>query len=192
MQGDYAKNIWAAVKQALLDPVNHIDDCQLLFACACGTMLGFQCNKVWCCWLLNYFVVVVSFENSSDAAVLCSVFLQQEHYSLCFTDFVKGFYDKNHPTMPGMLYFELEGYLVTKGNKIKCSAPTRFDTRNVRCLVNNPNDVLRCVVLRTQIKISFIATRAIMSSLTSRAAFLAVVVSRWTQHTELGQTLLAR
>jgi hypothetical protein len=41
MPEDYAKNIWATVKEGLLDPLNNIDNCQLLFACACGTMLGF-------------------------------------------------------------------------------------------------------------------------------------------------------
>jgi hypothetical protein len=41
MPEDYAKNIQAAVKQGLLDPVKHVNNCQLLFACACGMMLGF-------------------------------------------------------------------------------------------------------------------------------------------------------
>ncbi len=69
-------------------------------------------------------------------------FLPQEHYGLRFSDFVIGFYEENHPTMPGMAYLELKGSLVTKGNKIKGSAPTLYDTRNSRRLVHNPNDVL--------------------------------------------------
>jgi hypothetical protein len=44
--------------------------------------------------------------------------------------------------MPGMPYLELKGSLVTKGNKIKGSAPTLFDTRNARRLVDNFNDPL--------------------------------------------------
>mgnify|MGYP000167097994 CR=1 FL=1 len=44
--------------------------------------------------------------------------------------------------MPGMPYLELKGSLVTKGLKIKGCAPTLFDTRNSRRLVDNPNDVL--------------------------------------------------
>ena len=46
MPEDYAKNIRAAVTAGLLDPVNDVEDCQLLFACACGTMLGFRGNQV--------------------------------------------------------------------------------------------------------------------------------------------------
>jgi len=46
MPEDYAKNIRAAVKEGLLDPENDVVDCQLLFACACGTMLGFRGNQV--------------------------------------------------------------------------------------------------------------------------------------------------
>jgi hypothetical protein len=61
---------------------------------------------------------------------------------LRFTNFIKGFYSKKHPTMPGMPYSELKGSLVTKGLKIKGGAPTLFDTRNSGCLVDNPNDVL--------------------------------------------------
>ena len=45
---DYAKDICAAVEQGLLDPENEVGDCQLLFAFACGTMLGFQGNQVSC------------------------------------------------------------------------------------------------------------------------------------------------
>ena len=44
--------------------------------------------------------------------------------------------------MPRMPYLELKGSVVTKSNKIKGSAPTLFDTRNSRRLVDNPNDVL--------------------------------------------------
>jgi hypothetical protein len=29
------------VKEGLLDPVNNVDNCQLLFACTFGMMLGF-------------------------------------------------------------------------------------------------------------------------------------------------------
>lgn len=46
MPEDYAKNIRAAVKQGLLDPANDVNDCQLLFAFACGTMLAFRGNQV--------------------------------------------------------------------------------------------------------------------------------------------------
>jgi hypothetical protein len=77
--------------------------------------------------------------------VLFSVSLkQQEHYGLCFPDFVKGFlYKEKHPTtMPGMAYLKLKGSLDTKGNKIKGSAPTLFDMRNVHCLADNPNNIL--------------------------------------------------
>jgi hypothetical protein len=42
MPEDYGKKIRAAVAQGLLDPANDVSDCQLLFACACGTMLGFR------------------------------------------------------------------------------------------------------------------------------------------------------
>jgi hypothetical protein len=68
--------------------------------------------------------------------------LEQEHYGLRFTDFITGFYPDEHPTMPGMAYLELKGSLITKGNKIKGSAPTLFDKRNSRRLVHNPNDLL--------------------------------------------------
>jgi hypothetical protein len=44
--------------------------------------------------------------------------------------------------MPGMPYLELKGSIVTKGHKIKGSAPTLFDTRNARRLVDNFNDPL--------------------------------------------------
>jgi hypothetical protein len=59
-----------------------------------------------------------------------------------FTNFVEGFYYDKHPTMPGMAYLKLKGPLITKGNNIKGSAPTLYDTRNARHLVHNPNDVL--------------------------------------------------
>jgi hypothetical protein len=58
---------------------------------------------------------------------MLSALLEQEHYGLRFTDFVQGYYSDEHPTMPGMAYLELEGSLITKGNKIKGSAPTLFD-----------------------------------------------------------------
>jgi hypothetical protein len=45
MLEDYAKNIQAAVKEGLLNPVNDVTNCQLLFTCACSTMLGFQGNQ---------------------------------------------------------------------------------------------------------------------------------------------------
>lgn len=44
--------------------------------------------------------------------------------------------------MPGMAYLELKGSIVTKGNKIKGTSATLYDTRNARRLVDNPNDVL--------------------------------------------------
>jgi hypothetical protein len=55
---------------------------------------------------------------------------------------VQGFYADDDPSMPGMAYLELKGSLITKGNKIKGSAPTLFDTRNSRRLVHNPNNIL--------------------------------------------------
>jgi hypothetical protein len=57
MPEDYAKNIRAAVKEGLLDPLNDVDDCMLLFACACGTMLGFRGNQVRF-WLIVIFLFV--------------------------------------------------------------------------------------------------------------------------------------
>jgi hypothetical protein len=42
MPEDYGQSIRAAVAQGLLDPYNDVSDCQLLFGCACGTMLGFR------------------------------------------------------------------------------------------------------------------------------------------------------
>jgi hypothetical protein len=44
--------------------------------------------------------------------------------------------------MPGMAYIKLKGSLITKGNKIKGSTPTLYDSRNSRRLVHNPNDLL--------------------------------------------------
>jgi hypothetical protein len=46
MPEDYAKNIRSAVSQGFLDPDNDVQNAQLLFACACGTMLSFRGNKV--------------------------------------------------------------------------------------------------------------------------------------------------
>jgi hypothetical protein len=46
MPEDYSKNIQAAVSDGLLDPLNDVQDCQLLFACVCGTMFGFRGNQV--------------------------------------------------------------------------------------------------------------------------------------------------
>ena len=66
----------------------------------------------------------------------------QEHYGLPFTNFVKGNYADDHPTMPGMPYLELKGSIVTKNNKISGSTPTLFETRKARRLVDNPNDCL--------------------------------------------------
>jgi hypothetical protein len=45
MPEDYARNIRSAVTQGLLDPDNDVKDAQLLFACACGTILGFRGNN---------------------------------------------------------------------------------------------------------------------------------------------------
>jgi hypothetical protein len=61
MPEDYAKNIRSAVSQGLLDPENDVQDAQLLFACACGTMLGFRGNKV-CGGLLFFCVRFFVFE----------------------------------------------------------------------------------------------------------------------------------
>jgi hypothetical protein len=74
--------------------------------------------------------------------VIISALLKQEHYALRFTDFIQGYYPDGHPTMPGMAYLELKGSLITEGNKIKGSAPALFDSRNLRRLVHNPNDLL--------------------------------------------------
>jgi hypothetical protein len=46
MPEDYGMKIRAAVQKGLLDPANDVVDCQLLFAFACGTMLGFRGNQV--------------------------------------------------------------------------------------------------------------------------------------------------
>jgi hypothetical protein len=45
MREDYAKNR-LAVTEGLLNPITSVEDCQLLFACACGTMLGFRGNQL--------------------------------------------------------------------------------------------------------------------------------------------------
>ncbi len=63
MPEDYARNIRSAVTQGLLDPESDVTDAQLLFACACGTMLGFRGNKV--CGGLSIFYVLVVVENHS-------------------------------------------------------------------------------------------------------------------------------
>jgi hypothetical protein len=55
---------------------------------------------------------------------------------------VQRFYTDDDPKMPGMAFLELKGSLVTKGLKIRGSAPTLHDTRNARRLVHNPNDIL--------------------------------------------------
>jgi len=144
MPEDYAKNIRAAVADGLLLPESDVDDCQLLFACACGTMLGFRGNQVTG-GLLNCFLcfVVQQILESSSLCLLAPLLSpEQEHYGLRFSDFVVGSYPESHPSMPGMAYLELKGSLIDKGNKIKGSAPTLYDTRNARRLVHNPNDVL--------------------------------------------------
>ena len=46
MPEDYATNIRSALSQDLLNPKNDVTGCQLLFPCACGTMLGFRGNQV--------------------------------------------------------------------------------------------------------------------------------------------------
>jgi hypothetical protein len=75
--------------------------------------------------------------------MLSALLLEQEHYyGFRFIDFVKGYYTDGHPTMPGMAYLELKGSLITKGNKIKGSVATLFESRNSHRLVQNPNDLL--------------------------------------------------
>jgi hypothetical protein len=66
MPEDYGKSIRAAVARGLLDPANEVEDAQLLFACACGTMLGFRGNQV--CGGLSIFFkcAVAQFCESSD------------------------------------------------------------------------------------------------------------------------------
>jgi hypothetical protein len=99
MPADYAKDIRAAARQGLLDPENDAEDCQLLFAYACGTMLGFRGNQVcgestakkaylWChssdsqmkcscpkaeetTWLIDQ--LVVAFINLGFEAVICAI-----------------------------------------------------------------------------------------------------------------------
>jgi hypothetical protein len=70
-----------------------------------------------------------------------------------------------------MAYLELKGSLMTKGNKIKGLAPTLYDMRNARRLVDNPNEVLSQYHLyllicgfATQTKNLSTATRALQSS----------------------------
>jgi hypothetical protein len=110
MPKDYARIIRAAVKQGLLDPVKDVDNCQLLFACACGTLLGFCGNQVRFWWIVDFFVVDSVFViSSSHVDLFCVTLLLQEHYGLRFSDFGKGFYNDNHPSMLGMAYLELKG-----------------------------------------------------------------------------------
>jgi hypothetical protein len=87
-------------------------------------------------------LLILFFVISSHVDFFCVTLLPQEHYGLRFSDFTMGFYADNHPSMPGMAYLELKGSVVTKCNKIKGSAPTLFETRNSRRLVDNPNDLL--------------------------------------------------
>jgi hypothetical protein len=56
MPEDYGTNIRSAIVNGLLQPESDVSDCQLLFACACGTMLGFRGNQV--CGGLLFFVCV--------------------------------------------------------------------------------------------------------------------------------------
>jgi hypothetical protein len=56
MPEDYAMNIHSALSQG--GPENDVKDCHLLFACACGTMLGFHGNQV-CCGLFFFVCVCV-------------------------------------------------------------------------------------------------------------------------------------
>jgi hypothetical protein len=106
-------------------------------------MLGFRGNQVQFWWIVDFvFVDSVFVISSSQVDLFCVTLLLQEHYGLCFSDFGKGFYDDYHLSIPGMAYLELKGSVVTKRNKVRGSAPTLFDTRNARCLVDNPNDVL--------------------------------------------------
>ena len=55
MPEDYGTNIRSAITQGLLHPESDVSDCHLLFACACGTMLGFRGNQV--CGGLLFFCV---------------------------------------------------------------------------------------------------------------------------------------
>jgi hypothetical protein len=61
MPEDYSKNIRAAVREGLLDPANDVEDCQLLFACACGTMFAFRGNQVSGGLLIYFLCAVVDF-----------------------------------------------------------------------------------------------------------------------------------
>jgi hypothetical protein len=58
MPEDYDKTIRAAVTHGLLDPMHDVVDCQLLFACACGTMFLFRGNQV-SGGLSTYFIVLL-------------------------------------------------------------------------------------------------------------------------------------
>ncbi len=88
------------------------------------------------------FVVDFVYVLSSQVDFFFVSVILQEHYGLRFSDFCRGFYEDTHPSMPGMAYLELKGSIVTKCNKIKGSAPTLYNTRKARRLVDNPNDVL--------------------------------------------------
>ena len=63
MPEDYGTNIRSAITKGLLQPESDVSDCHLLFACACGTMLGFRGNQV-CGGLLFFFVILVVIEIS--------------------------------------------------------------------------------------------------------------------------------
>jgi hypothetical protein len=57
MPKDYGTNVRSAIANSLLEPESNVSDCQLLFACACGTMLGFPGNQV--CGGLFFCVCVI-------------------------------------------------------------------------------------------------------------------------------------
>jgi hypothetical protein len=79
---------------------------------------------------------------NSDLCLFSVLSLEQEHHTLCFTDFGKGFYKDKHPNMPGMACLQLKGSLVDKGNKIKGTAPNLYNMWNACYLVHNPNNIL--------------------------------------------------
>lgn len=58
MPEHYARDIRNAVKEGLLDPEEDVEDCQLLFAMACGTMLGFRGNQVSGGLLIPFFLAI--------------------------------------------------------------------------------------------------------------------------------------
>jgi hypothetical protein len=130
---------------------------------------------------------------------MLSALLEQEHYGLRSTDFVQGYYPDEHPTMPGMAYLKLKRSMITKGNKIKGSAPTIFDSRNSRHLVHNPDDLLSRYRMYGLLRgfahpyqeFIYCYTRPIARSLTSTPVYRTVMGSRQTQSAELGRTLLA-